>query len=154
MAALNIQHADAFALKHQGNCEFRAHAIDRIDVARVLRSIANPDGVAGRSGGPRDSLPQGDSQILRQLAGIADGEAVPEIAAIPFKHQHAKYFIVDMPLDQSRRSRQDLVEIERGIDFFADFRQRRQDFGGDLRSAIQCGCRRLFIRWIHEVSLL
>ena len=76
---------------------------------------------------------------------------MPQIGSIAFNHQHAKDFVVDVPLDESCRPRQDLVQIQRGVHFFADFRQSGQDFGRDLRSTAQRSYCRMFIRMIHEV---
>ena len=151
---LDIQHPDALSLQHQRHRQLGAHAVDGINVPRVLGSIAHSHGVAGGSRGSGNSLPQRNPQIVRQLARIPDGESVPEITSIPFDHQHAKDFIIDVSLDQSRRSGQNLVQVQRGVHFLADFRECRQDLGGDLRSAVQCDCCRMFICWIHEVFII
>ena len=152
--ALNIQHADALSPKHQRHGQFGAHAVDGIDVPRVFGSVADSYGVARGRRSSGNSLPQRNPQIVRQIARIADRETVPQISSLPLDHQHAKDFIVDVSLDQSRRSGQYLVRVQRGVHFLADFRECRQDLGGDLRSAVQCDCCHRFIRWIHEVDII
>ncbi len=98
--------------------------------------------MARRRRASRNSLPQRNSQIVGQLTRISDREAVPQVTSIPFDHQHAEDFVVDVPLDQCRRSRQHFVQIQRSIHFLADFRKCRKHFRGHLRAAVQRGCRR------------
>src|SRR5207237_10931451 len=93
--------------------------VARIDVSGVLASVASALGMASSCGRSRDSLPQGDAQIFSHLSGIADGETMPKIASVPFDHEHAKDFVVNMPLDERRRARQYFVQVHRGIHFLA-----------------------------------
>ncbi len=113
--ALNIQHADTLPLQHQRHGQFRLYAVNRIDIPRILGSIADSHGVARGRRRPGNPLPHGNPQIVGQLARIADGKSVPEVTSVTFDHQHAKNFIVNVPFDQSRRSRQDLVQIQRAV---------------------------------------
>ena len=152
--ALHVQHADAFPLQHQRHSQLGAHAVNRVDVARVFRRVAHAHGVPRGRSRPGDPLPQGDSQIIRKFARIADRKAVTDVTSVPFDHQHAENLVVNVPLDQRRRPRQNLVQIQRSVHFFADFRQCREDFRGHFRPAIQCRRCSLCVCGIHVVQLL
>ncbi len=76
MAALDIEYANALSAEHQRHREFGLHAFDGVDVARILRDIADANRLAGRSRGAGDSLPHRNAQIFRQARRIADGEAM------------------------------------------------------------------------------
>ena len=76
VAALNIEDTDTFALEHEGYGEFGANIFDGVDVAFVFGSVADADRVSGGGGSAGDSLAHGDAQILGEVVGIANGEAV------------------------------------------------------------------------------
>ncbi len=67
-------------------------------------------------------------EIFRKAWRIADGEAMRQVRARVVEHQHTKKFVVDVALDENGGVRQHFIEIERGVDLFADLRERRQDF--------------------------
>src|SRR5438128_6231183 len=113
VAALNIEHADAFAADHQRNSQLRAHAVNGIDVAWIFRGVADANRVAGGRSRAGDSLSQRDAQVFRQIARIADGEPVLQITSGGFDHEHAENLVIDDALDERRRAREDLVEIQR-----------------------------------------
>jgi hypothetical protein len=99
VAALDVQDADGFSAEEERNGEFGLHAFDGIDVARILRNVADADGLAGRDGSAGDSLPHGDTQIFGEARWIADSEAMGKIGACFIQQQNAEKFVVDMPLD-------------------------------------------------------
>ena len=69
-----------------------------------------------------------------------------------FEHQHAKNFVVDVPLDKRRCARKDFVQIQRSINLFPDLRQRRQNFRGNLRAAVRFSWLRLSVSGIHSIE--
>ena len=154
VAALDVENANALSLKHQGYGEFRAHAVDGVDVARVLCGIAHANGMACCRRSPCNSLPNWNPQIVRQLARVSDRETVLEIGSISFDHQDAEDLVVDVPLDEGCRARQNLVEVQRRIHFFADFSEGGENFGRDLPASVQLRCFRVGACLIHDVCLL
>ena len=130
VTALDVEHAGTFAAQHEGNGEFGADAIDGIDVAGIDGDIADANGMSGGRGGAGNSLPDGDAKIFCEAGGIADGETVDEIVAVD--HENAEEFVVDVTLDEDGSVRENLVEIERGVDLFADFRKGGDDFCGNF----------------------
>ena len=65
--------------------------------------------------------PERDAKIFREIARVADGETMLQVGSVALEHQHAKDLVVDVAFDQHSRARQHLVQIERGINLFADF---------------------------------
>ena len=55
LVALNVKHADALPLENDGNGELRAHAVERVDVARILADVGHAHRLARLSGRARDS---------------------------------------------------------------------------------------------------
>src|SRR5438876_12243273 len=109
MAALNIQDAHAFTAHDERNGQFRTHAVDGVDVPGVLGRIADANRMAGGPGRPGYSLPHGDAQAFREFPRIADGKPVTEIASVPFDHQYAEDFVINVSLDERRGARQDFI---------------------------------------------
>jgi len=138
VTALNIKHANTLAAKHQRHRELRPHIIDRVDVPRVFRRVAHTHGVPGSCRRATDPLTQRDPQIFREIARIPDRKAMLQVGSISFKHQHAKNFVIDVPLNKHSGARQHLVKIERSIYLFADFGQCCQDFSGSFRTSVFC----------------
>ena len=76
MAALNIQHANALPAEHQRNGQFGTHGFNGIDIARILRDVADTHGMARGRRRSGNSLPDGNAQIFRQARRIADRKAM------------------------------------------------------------------------------
>jgi len=120
-AGSDIQHADALSLQHQRHGQFRRTlSIALIYRASLEVSLTRTEWPVP----PRPVIPcPWESANCRQLARVADGKSVRSNFR-HLRHQHAKNFIVNVPFDQSRRSRQDLARFQRAVHFLADFRQR------------------------------
>src|SRR6202030_3975900 len=79
VAALNVQDADALSTEEKRNREFGLHAFDRVDIAGILRDIADPNGLASRNRGAGDALADRNTQIFGEARRIPDGEAVSQV---------------------------------------------------------------------------
>ena len=79
------------------------------------------------------ALPDWNPKVLRQARGITNGNPVSQAIAVAIDHEHAEKLIVDMPLDERRGVGKDLIEVQRCIYLFADFRECGEQIGGHLR---------------------
>ena len=75
--------------------------------------------------------------MLDHFQAVADGEAEIEVVRALVDQQHRENLEIDQPLHLRRGARQHLIQIQRGVDFAADFRQHRQRFGGNLHHRIE-----------------
>src|SRR5260221_7866563 len=75
MIALDIEDADALALKHQGDGKLGSNAIDCVDITGIFADVADAHRVAGGRSGSGNSLPKRYAEIIGQVARIYDGEA-------------------------------------------------------------------------------
>src|ERR1700751_901 len=124
--ALDIQNANAFAMNHQRDSQFGAHAVNRIDVARIVGNIAYADGVAGCGSGSGNSLSDWNTEIFRQIAWIAYGKAMLQNAF--FNQKDAEDFVVNVLLDERSGAGKNFVEIQGSVDLLTDFGKCGEDF--------------------------
>ncbi len=80
--------------------------------------------------------------MLQHFLSVADAEAKIELVGAFLGKQDGENLVVDQALDELRGFRQNLVEVQRRIDFLADFDQRRKSFGGNLAGGFG-------LDWIH-----
>ena len=59
-----------------------------------------------------------------------------ELIGALFGQQDGENFVVDQLFDELRRFRQNLIEVQRGVDFLADLDEGRESFGGNLGARI------------------
>ena len=130
LAALDIKDTNAGAAEHEWHGQFRTNRVNGIDVARVLRHVADTDRMTSSSGGAGNSLADGHPEVLSQARRIANGKTMAQAIAVAVDHKHAKKLVVDVTLDERRSVGQDLVEVKRSVHFFADFRESGEHLGG------------------------
>src|SRR5258706_5307572 len=130
--ALNVEHSDRLAFHDQGNNELRSYIVDNIYISRVLANVSHAHRASRSRGGSGDSLPKGNLPVLARLFAVADRKPVIEALRTFVQQHHAKHFIVDKTLHKRRGLLQHFVEVQRRVDLFADFNQRREEFRGHV----------------------
>ena len=75
--------------------------------------------------------------MFNDFRAVADGEPKIHLVGIFFGEQNRENFVVDQALDLRRRGGEDLIEVQRRINFLADVRKDRERLGGNLRFRIE-----------------
>ena len=132
LRALDVEHADRLSLHHERNHHLRPNRIDDVDVPGILADVRHANRAARRRSRARDPLSDRDHPILAGFLAVSDGEAVIKPVHRFVDQQDAEDFVVDQALHERRGFSQHFVEVQRGINFLADFDQRRENFRGNV----------------------
>src|ERR1700747_1174011 len=75
LAAFNIEHADHAPALNQRDSQFRANTIQGIEVALILRDVANANRLAGGSSGTDNPFVHWNAPVLDHFRPMPDGKA-------------------------------------------------------------------------------
>src|ERR1700752_5544867 len=75
LAAFNIEHSDHAPGLNQRDSQFGANTIQSIEVALILRDVANADWLAGGSRGTDNSFVHGNAPVLDHFRPMPNGKA-------------------------------------------------------------------------------
>ena len=75
LAAFDIEHPDHAPAVNQRHCEFRANAVESVQVALVFRNVANPYRLAGSSRGTDNPLVHRNAPMFHHFGSMPDGKA-------------------------------------------------------------------------------
>ncbi len=71
---LHVDHAHQLLPRDHGDSQFRAYRVDRAQVARVVADVAHQHRLAPAGGRARDTVLEGERQVVDDLGPVPDGE--------------------------------------------------------------------------------
>src|SRR5579863_2095685 len=137
LCAFDVHHSDHSPAHNQRHRQFGPYGVHRIQVARIFRDIPNANCFPAGGGGADYSVAHRNAPVLDDLIAVPDRE--PEIQSVGtvVVQQYGENFVLNQPLHVGGGAGKHIVQIERRVDFLADFGKDRQRLRRDLHLRIQ-----------------